>query len=271
MRWYINRNGETIGPVDESVIIQWGHNNQLLADMFVCAENGGNWVSIENSPFSNFVLRPNTQLKKSQIQIASSIVFGMVVIVVAWLLCGNDSAKNKANIEPVKAGSNENTTPPRSYSRTDELKKLTYFFEWVSTINEYPEKSFGGCSRSESDEDKNCTCYPKGDPDYRKCEGYVSFNNGIETYWASWCSKYGLYSYSVKQINLSCADLDSIETRSWHYATAEKHLCKLGKSARVLIENYYGGALELTKVIIFHKNYLACDAVFARVINSQGM
>jgi hypothetical protein len=53
MRWYVSRNGETVGPVDEAVIRSWPPGS--LVGAHVRDEAGGPWTPAEQSPFAAFV------------------------------------------------------------------------------------------------------------------------------------------------------------------------------------------------------------------------
>ena len=51
MRWYVNNNGNTIGPLSEeriSMLCRWG---KLSAGAYICDEQFSNWVSIARTPF----------------------------------------------------------------------------------------------------------------------------------------------------------------------------------------------------------------------------
>lgn len=50
MRWFVNRNGETVGPVEAEVVAGWSRAG--MGDAFVCEEHGGVWRPIAQSPFS---------------------------------------------------------------------------------------------------------------------------------------------------------------------------------------------------------------------------
>jgi hypothetical protein len=49
MRWYVSRNGETVGPVDDAQVTQWVR--QGMHDAMVRDEHGGQWVRLSESPF----------------------------------------------------------------------------------------------------------------------------------------------------------------------------------------------------------------------------
>jgi hypothetical protein len=59
MRWYVSRNGETVGPVDESQIAGWIRGG--MVDAFVQAETGGQWLALQQSPFATLLPAAHTQ------------------------------------------------------------------------------------------------------------------------------------------------------------------------------------------------------------------
>lgn len=50
MRWYVSRNGETVGPVDENLVVYW-IKNYYATNLMVKDEFGSNWMVLKNSPF----------------------------------------------------------------------------------------------------------------------------------------------------------------------------------------------------------------------------
>src|SRR5687767_8421793 len=53
MRWYVSRNGETVGPVEEAELADWARTGQLGGGAFIRDEAGGTWTPIEHSPFAS--------------------------------------------------------------------------------------------------------------------------------------------------------------------------------------------------------------------------
>jgi hypothetical protein len=56
MRWYVSRNGQTVGPVDEAEIRNWPPGSLIGAHLR--DEAGGAWTPAEHSPFAAYVLPP---------------------------------------------------------------------------------------------------------------------------------------------------------------------------------------------------------------------
>ncbi len=55
MRWFVSRNGQTSGPVDEAEVAAWVRGG--MADASVRDEMGGNWMPVAQSPFASLVPR----------------------------------------------------------------------------------------------------------------------------------------------------------------------------------------------------------------------
>jgi hypothetical protein len=50
MRWYVSRNGETVGPVEEPLVVAWVQAG--MWDAMIRDEAGGHWVPVSHSPFA---------------------------------------------------------------------------------------------------------------------------------------------------------------------------------------------------------------------------
>jgi hypothetical protein len=93
MRWYVSRNGETVGPVDDAQVAQWVSAG--MVDAQLRDEAGGPWTWVPQSPFAAFVPAP-----KSTTPQAGSILMLCGALVVA-LLVGKwivDSGSNSPGI-----------------------------------------------------------------------------------------------------------------------------------------------------------------------------
>jgi len=53
MGWYVSRNGETSGPVDDAQIVKWIRAG--MRDASVRDEAGGGWLPLAKSPFARVV------------------------------------------------------------------------------------------------------------------------------------------------------------------------------------------------------------------------
>lgn len=49
MKWYVNRNGETVGPIESKQVDQWIKDG--MTDAWVMSDAGGNWMPVKQSPF----------------------------------------------------------------------------------------------------------------------------------------------------------------------------------------------------------------------------
>lgn len=53
MRWYVSRQGETVGPVDEQTLVGWIRGG--MRDASIRDETGGEWMALEMSPFAKLL------------------------------------------------------------------------------------------------------------------------------------------------------------------------------------------------------------------------
>ncbi len=53
MRWYVSRNGETIGPVDDAQVATWIRGG--MVDGMIRDEQGGQWMPLASSPFRTLI------------------------------------------------------------------------------------------------------------------------------------------------------------------------------------------------------------------------
>jgi hypothetical protein len=55
MRWYVNQNGNTVGPLPEeriAMLVTWG---KISRDAYICDEQFSTWVSITRTAFGPLV------------------------------------------------------------------------------------------------------------------------------------------------------------------------------------------------------------------------
>lgn len=94
MRWYVSRNGETTGPIDESVIAQDARSGELRGAS-IRDEHGGAWMSVPQSPFAA-LLPPDPEAAKRRSSAAAMlcVLFGISALFV-WQGCSSlkDSMK----------------------------------------------------------------------------------------------------------------------------------------------------------------------------------
>src|SRR5688572_6582794 len=81
VRWYVQRNGETVGPVDEAAVIEWVRGG--MVDAQVQGEAGGPWLTISQSPFAGYVTaRPTSRYRPGtteKVVVASTCVTGVLL------------------------------------------------------------------------------------------------------------------------------------------------------------------------------------------------
>src|SRR3954447_1016897 len=56
MGWYVNMNGQTLGPVDEPKVVAWIHGGQLLRGS-ICAVGSQEWTDLAAHPAFAAALR----------------------------------------------------------------------------------------------------------------------------------------------------------------------------------------------------------------------
>ncbi len=96
MRWFVSRNGQTTGPVEESEVAAWVRGG--MADASVRDEAGGNWMPIQASPFAG-LLPPDPAAKTRQVN-AVIILLVLVGLPIAflWYACsGYKESSQKAD------------------------------------------------------------------------------------------------------------------------------------------------------------------------------
>lgn len=86
MRWYVSRNGETVGPVEESQVAQWVREGMVEAH--VQPESGGAWTPIGASPFAVHARR---SAKKGR-----GWLWAIVIVGGALFTCGGLAALGSA-------------------------------------------------------------------------------------------------------------------------------------------------------------------------------
>lgn len=73
MRWFINRNGQTMGPVEEADIVaavRKGMRGAMVRD-----EAGGQWIPLDRSPFASVMPRKSGTWRA----VVASLLVGAVV------------------------------------------------------------------------------------------------------------------------------------------------------------------------------------------------
>jgi hypothetical protein len=64
MRWYVSRNGETTGPVEEGQVVAWIQGG--MRDGVVLPEEGQAWLPLSESPFVAIIAKPAPDARQVQ-------------------------------------------------------------------------------------------------------------------------------------------------------------------------------------------------------------
>lgn len=99
MQWYVSRNGETSGPVEEAQIAEWIRQRQVGGETYVRDEHSPRWVPIGQSPFSPLFTQQFAPRKSSFGSVIAVVFFA--VLAVGWLATefagrGNNSSTKEA-------------------------------------------------------------------------------------------------------------------------------------------------------------------------------
>ncbi len=103
MRWYVSRNGETHGPVEEALVAQWVRAG--MRDARVRDETSAEWVALEKSPFAELLVR--------KVPRAAQVVVVVVGLLIAWWFYARGPlAANRAYVACEVAGTTPAGTTP---------------------------------------------------------------------------------------------------------------------------------------------------------------
>lgn len=83
MRWYVNRNGITEGPFEEPAIIDMIKGSKDMRLATVRAEDGGDWMKLETSPFATVLPAPKAEYVTWK---QTLVVVGTAVLGFTWLI-----------------------------------------------------------------------------------------------------------------------------------------------------------------------------------------
>jgi len=107
MRWMVNTNGQTSGPMDEAMVVTLVRAGQIGSDAMLREESGAAWITIDRSPFARLVqpasvatapaLAPRQGV--TRLQVLSVICAGLFAVYF-YATCG-DSHHASANSDPV--------------------------------------------------------------------------------------------------------------------------------------------------------------------------
>ena len=84
MRWFVMRNGETQGPVDEAQLAGWIRGG--MRDASVRDESGGSWMPLAQSPFASLVTPDPAVAQKQLRSQLGALAFLALLGLGGWLL-----------------------------------------------------------------------------------------------------------------------------------------------------------------------------------------
>jgi len=96
MRWYVSRNGETVGPVEEHEVAEWVRGG--MRDASVRDEHGGAWMPVAASPFAS-ILPPDARAAKQRrgAQLALLAIVGTLAF--GWWYACNSYSRSSSNYD----------------------------------------------------------------------------------------------------------------------------------------------------------------------------
>lgn len=117
MKWYVNRNGQILGPVDSHQIDQWIAGG--MRDVWVMNDVDGKWVTLDSSPFGRS--RRNNMIFGGVIALAGLVVAGSIVV-----NSGANERQNEKNSLHVQSNRNDtsNTSVSGKTKALNDINKL---------------------------------------------------------------------------------------------------------------------------------------------------
>jgi len=88
MRWYVQRHGQTVGPVDDSQVAQWVR--QGMTDAWICPEGGQQWVPIAQTPFMRPAAKTPSKINKLGVGCAALAILILGASLLAVVSTGGD-------------------------------------------------------------------------------------------------------------------------------------------------------------------------------------
>jgi hypothetical protein len=118
MRWYVNRTGQTVGPLDEANIMHWAETGQITRGMSFQAETGGPWLPVEHSPFARFVaasqMAAPAKRNGTPVWVWALIgVWGLIILGVVFSK-GGDTSKSRLQSSPEQQARTTPSEPVRA-------------------------------------------------------------------------------------------------------------------------------------------------------------
>jgi len=173
MRWYVQANGQTSGPVDDNTLAAWVRERRLAPGTLIAAEGTSEWVPIERSPFAAAMTAPAPPVRKPGMSTLGKVVlalaglgtlaFGSCVVCVGVGAKGVADTSKGANralaatpaatAESVSESCLDLSTKFGTSSKLSDLQKDELWknykgksFAWPLQITEVSSGTFGGYS-----------------------------------------------------------------------------------------------------------------------------
>lgn len=141
MQWYVSRNGESSGPIEEADIAAWIRSGQIGSETYVRDEHSQHWIPIGQSPFaplfSQVASAPASQPKPSSNRgvvlwgsVTTVLLIGLIGAKVATESTSADATEAVVTLEPRAPSVGDEPEP----TLTDRLARAGTLGEAIATI-----------------------------------------------------------------------------------------------------------------------------------------
>lgn len=184
MQWYVSRNGETVGPIDEREVVEWTKGGSMQGAM-LRDEASAVWIRLDQSPFAQFAPAPTaaepkpTQRGRALLGFA---IMGGAAVLVGWFLSVISSAGDRhveGIGEPAPSAAALAATEPEEPPRPehDILSAWVMSQRFVTQSLKSPSTAdFGSLLGESQSADKQCTLLRETT---YKCHGWVDAQNSF--------------------------------------------------------------------------------------------
>lgn len=127
MRWYVNRTGQTIGPLDEANIMHWAETGQITRGMSFQAETGGPWLPVEHSPFARFVVAPAIAARAPAKGLPVWLWFALALgpfVLIGLLRAVGEPKKPPRTVAPIPTPQPPALKDPKDWFQFSEIREL---------------------------------------------------------------------------------------------------------------------------------------------------
>jgi hypothetical protein len=135
MRWLLSKDGQVVGPVEQSVIQLWQRQGTIQPGTFICREGDDRWIPFERSVFAE---APQAK-SKAGLMLLALVPVGVLGLCGISALLGRDAETKAAKSETVTPVSETKATPltikctlsiPGSNGRVPLFPTESGFEEW---------------------------------------------------------------------------------------------------------------------------------------------